>query len=122
LNLPDAAVVFSIGIARIAMVARGHFLTIASGHVFKFFGPDMAIRVLPIDLSGTSRPIGIVTLKNRTLAPVVQVFIDCAHELAKRRPAVKPVRTGHPKSPPGCPFMAPCPRPQHPPATEAFWG
>src|SRR5262249_53397773 len=73
LNLPDATVVSSIGIARIALVARGHFLTIASGHVFKFFGPDMQIRALPIDLSGTSRPIGIVKLKNRTLAPVVQL-------------------------------------------------
>jgi hypothetical protein len=28
-------------------------------------------------------PIGIVTLKNRTLTPVAQLFIDCAREVAK---------------------------------------
>jgi hypothetical protein len=29
------------------------------------------------------QPNGIVTLKNRTLSPVAQVFIDCAREVAK---------------------------------------
>ena len=28
-------------------------------------------------------PVGIVTLKNRTLSPVAQLFIDCAREVAK---------------------------------------
>jgi hypothetical protein len=28
-------------------------------------------------------PNGIVTLKNRTLSPVAQLFIDCARELTK---------------------------------------
>jgi hypothetical protein len=28
-------------------------------------------------------PNGIVTLKNRTLSPVAQLFIDCAREIAK---------------------------------------
>jgi hypothetical protein len=28
-------------------------------------------------------PNGIVTLKNRALGPVVQLFIDCAREVAK---------------------------------------
>jgi hypothetical protein len=28
-------------------------------------------------------PVGIVTLKNRTLSPVVQLFIDSAREVAK---------------------------------------
>jgi hypothetical protein len=27
--------------------------------------------------------IGIITLKNRTLTPVAQLFIDCAREVAK---------------------------------------
>jgi hypothetical protein len=28
-------------------------------------------------------PNGIATLKNRTLSPVAQLFIDCAREVAK---------------------------------------
>jgi LysR family pca operon transcriptional activator len=48
----------------------------------------MAIRALPIHLPQTERPVGIVTLKNRTLTPVAQLFIDCA------RAAAKPLATG----------------------------
>jgi DNA-binding transcriptional LysR family regulator len=47
------------------------------------FGTRQAVKVLPINLPTTRRPIGIVTLKNRTLSPVAQLFIDCAHEVAK---------------------------------------
>jgi hypothetical protein len=28
-------------------------------------------------------PIGIMTLKNRTISPVARLFIECARELAK---------------------------------------
>jgi DNA-binding transcriptional LysR family regulator len=42
LNLPDAAVVSSIGIARIALVARGHFLTIAVRTCIQVLWPGYA--------------------------------------------------------------------------------
>lgn len=31
----------------------------------------------------TQSSIGIITLKNRTLSPLAQLFIDCAREVAK---------------------------------------
>jgi DNA-binding transcriptional LysR family regulator len=34
------------------------------------------LKALPIDLPARPWPIAIVTLKNRTLSPVVQLFID----------------------------------------------
>jgi hypothetical protein len=44
----------------------------------------MAITALPIDLPKTrSYPVAIITLKNRTLTPVAQLFIDCARQVAK---------------------------------------
>jgi DNA-binding transcriptional LysR family regulator len=39
--------------------------------------------VLPVELPTTQRQIGIITLKNRTLSPLAQVFIECAREIAK---------------------------------------
>jgi hypothetical protein len=30
-----------------------------------------------------SGPVGIVTLKNRTLSPASELFIDCARKIAK---------------------------------------
>jgi DNA-binding transcriptional LysR family regulator len=91
LNLPAASVVSSSGVARIALVAKGRFLTIAGGAALRFTGRDMAIKALPIDLSLTHGTVGILTLKNRTLTPVTQLFIDCAREVAKPLAAGKSV-------------------------------
>jgi DNA-binding transcriptional LysR family regulator len=41
------------------------------------------LKVLPVDLPIPRWPVGIMLLKNRTLTPVVQHFIDCAREVAK---------------------------------------
>jgi hypothetical protein len=35
-------------------------------------------------LPTTRTPVAVITLKNRTLSPVAQVFIDCAREIVKR--------------------------------------
>jgi DNA-binding transcriptional LysR family regulator len=83
LPMPPATVVCMTGIARVAMVARGRFLTPTIESVSRFFGKTAAIKALPIDLPGTARPVGIVTLRNRTLTPVAQLFIDSARAAAK---------------------------------------
>jgi DNA-binding transcriptional LysR family regulator len=83
LDLPAATVVIGSGIARIALVAKGRFLTLTSETVIGFAGGDMAIKALPIDLPDIRIPVGIVTLKNRTLTPVVQLFTDYAREIAR---------------------------------------
>jgi DNA-binding transcriptional LysR family regulator len=75
--------------ARLALVARGRFLTITSGPLLGFAGAGLAIKALSIDVPRLGLPsIGIVTLKNRTLTPVAQLFVDCAREVAK--PLVSP--------------------------------
>ena len=41
------------------------------------------IKVLPVDLPMARVPNGIVTVKNRILSPVAQLFIEHAREVAK---------------------------------------
>jgi DNA-binding transcriptional LysR family regulator len=41
------------------------------------------LKVLPVELPTAPVSVGIVTLKNRTLSPVAQLFIEHARELAK---------------------------------------
>jgi len=41
------------------------------------------VKKLPIELSVASGPIGILTLKNRILSPVAQLFIEATREVAK---------------------------------------
>ena len=48
------------------------------------FGANLPrLKVLPVDLPVPPWPVGIMTLKNWTLTPVVQLFIDCAREVVK---------------------------------------
>ena len=70
--------VTATGIARIALVAKGHFLSMASESVLRFGGWERSIKVLPINLAANGGVVGIITLKNRTVTPVAQLFIDCA--------------------------------------------
>ena len=42
-------------------------------------------------IRGIPMPIGIITLKNRTLTPVAQLFLECAREAAKPLAAGKSV-------------------------------
>jgi hypothetical protein len=49
------------------------------------FGKYLPFKMLPIELPIhlRSRPVGIITLKNRMLGPVARLFVDCAHKTAR---------------------------------------
>ncbi len=83
LDLPRAAVFTSVTPVRNALVATGRYLSIVQGSIARFGADNPALKVLPVDLPSTRRPIAVLRLKNRTLNPVAQLFIDCAHEVAK---------------------------------------
>jgi DNA-binding transcriptional LysR family regulator len=78
------ATVFTISAeARISLVATGRFLSIVPTFILRFPRRRPEIKILPIELSNARVPFGIVTLKNRTLSPVAQIFIGHAREVAK---------------------------------------
>jgi DNA-binding transcriptional LysR family regulator len=52
-----------------------------------FVARPLSLKIVPVELPVQPWPVGIVTLKNRTLSPVAQLFLDCA------RKASKPLRT-----------------------------
>jgi hypothetical protein len=55
-----------------------------------FYVNRFALKKLPIELPVQPFGVAIVALKNRTISPVAQLFIDCAREVAtpfvKRHP------------------------------------
>jgi DNA-binding transcriptional LysR family regulator len=83
LDLPRATLVTASVPVRNALLASGRFLSIVSGSVFRFPASNPGLKRLPIDLPTTRTPVAVITLKNRTLSPVAQVFIECARELAR---------------------------------------
>jgi DNA-binding transcriptional LysR family regulator len=69
--------------ARLSLVATGRFLTILPASALKFPTPRPELRTLPIEVPMAFAPNGIVSLRDRTLNPAVQLFIENARELAK---------------------------------------
>ena len=55
-------------------------------------GKRLGLKALPIELPIPPRPVGVVTLKTRTLSPLAQLFIDCARNLSKPLAAMSTVR------------------------------
>jgi DNA-binding transcriptional LysR family regulator len=66
-----------------ALLASGRFLCLLPGTMLRFSAKRMSLKILPIDLPIRPGPVGIVTLKNRMLSPVAELFVDCAREIAK---------------------------------------
>src|SRR5205823_1225218 len=68
---------------RIHLLASGRFLTIFPESLVQSIAERWSIKPLPIDLGVRAPPVGIITMKNRTLSPVVQLFVDAARDVAK---------------------------------------
>ena len=83
LDYPRTAVVTALPDVRMTFLATGRFLTIFPASAVRFSINRGDIKLLPVELPMARRPVGIVTLKNRTLSPVAQLFIENARELAK---------------------------------------
>ena len=66
-----------------ALVATGRFLSVLPGSFMSVSGKSLGLKALPVELPIPPRPVGIVTLKNRTLTPLAALFIDCARTLSK---------------------------------------
>ncbi len=83
LDYPRATLVTNSLEVRIGLMATGRFITIVPKSILRFPAKRSELKVLPVELPTAPFPVGIVTLKNRTLSPVAQLFIQHAREVAK---------------------------------------
>jgi DNA-binding transcriptional LysR family regulator len=83
LAYPRTTVVTESSEVRTTLLATGRYVAIFPASALRFPTTRSEIKVLPVKLPMAPLPNGIVTLKNRALGPVVQLFIDCAREVAK---------------------------------------
>ena len=82
LDYPRATVV-TLPVDVFSLIATGRFLGIAAASTLRLPTKHSEIKALPVQLPLACVPNGIVTLKNRTLSPVAQLFIEHAREVAK---------------------------------------
>jgi DNA-binding transcriptional LysR family regulator len=68
---------------RANLLADGTYVTAFARSFLKFNANRFSLKALPLMLPTRPWPVTVVTLKSRTLSPVVERFIKCAHEIAK---------------------------------------
>jgi DNA-binding transcriptional LysR family regulator len=81
-DMPNVNVVTVSAHLRTNLLAAGPFIATFPTSVLRFGADRFSLKELPIDLPKRPWPVAIVTLKNRTLSPVVERFIECAREVA----------------------------------------
>src|SRR5262245_54678477 len=83
LPFPPKRAVWGFPSLTCALLPREGFLGILPASLLQFSANLPKLKVLPVDLRIPPWPVGMMTLKNRTLMPVVKHFIKCAREVVK---------------------------------------
>jgi DNA-binding transcriptional LysR family regulator len=82
-EVPRAAVVSSSIEMYWFLLGTADYLALLPKSLLRFSAQRHLVKVLPVVVPAQPRPVGIVTLKSRTLSPAVQLVIDHIRELAK---------------------------------------
>jgi DNA-binding transcriptional LysR family regulator len=82
LEMPRIAVTTTTAHLLFQLLESGRFVGHFGDGLLHFYANRFALKKLPIDLPIQPFAVAIVALKNRTISPVAQLFIDCAREVA----------------------------------------
>jgi DNA-binding transcriptional LysR family regulator len=69
---------------RTNLLATGDFITTLPRSVLRLYAERFVLKALPVDFPVRPWPVSIITLKHRSLSPIVERFIACAEEVAKQ--------------------------------------
>ena len=83
LKVPGGKIISSFVLMRNHLLATGRFLTVLPASVLQYNAKQWALRALPIKLRTKPRPIAIIMLKNRSVSPAAQLFIEHLRLTAK---------------------------------------
>ena len=83
LETPSATVVTVSLHLYMRLIETGRWLGLVPASVMRFGGKRMHLKVLPVKTLSPPAPVGFITVKDRTLTPLAERFIDCARKVAK---------------------------------------
>jgi DNA-binding transcriptional LysR family regulator len=64
------------------LLESGRFVGHFGDKMLHFYTGRFALKRLPVELPAKPFSVAVVTLKNRTISPVAQIFVDCARDVA----------------------------------------
>jgi DNA-binding transcriptional LysR family regulator len=83
LDLPSTIVTARSILLQNSLLLTGRFVGVLPHSVLHFSAKPSQLKSLSLDLTIPPYPVGILILKNRTLSPAAEVFIECSIESAK---------------------------------------
>jgi DNA-binding transcriptional LysR family regulator len=83
LEVPKPSLVTHSIALRTRLLTDGSYITAFASSVVRLNAHRYALTILPVDFPTQPLPAGILTLKNRTLSPVVERFLGIARAIAK---------------------------------------
>jgi DNA-binding transcriptional LysR family regulator len=93
LATPSVIVGTQTGALRGDLLATGRYIAPLPRSIFDLYAKQFPLKTLSVELPIRPWPVVLVTLKNRTLSPVVERFIECTRSIAK-----SVIRAGKPAS------------------------
>jgi DNA-binding transcriptional LysR family regulator len=64
------------------LIETGRWLGLVPGSAMRLGGKHMRLKILPVKTLSPPEPVGVVTVKDRTLTPLAERFIECARKVA----------------------------------------
>jgi DNA-binding transcriptional LysR family regulator len=84
---PPSATVLTVSLhLYMRLIETGHWLGLVPASVMRFGGQQMRLKTLPVKISSPPAPVGIMTVKDRTLTPLAESFIDYSRKIAANQP------------------------------------
>lgn len=81
---PHTAVIAEPVDVRTRLLGTGRFITIFPRSVCKLLATRKELKVLPVKQSFRTVPVGIITLRGRTISPLAEQFIEAARQAARQ--------------------------------------
>jgi DNA-binding transcriptional LysR family regulator len=90
---PPPATVLTVSLhLYMRLIETGRWLGLVPASAMRFGSTAMRLKILPVKVLSPPSPVGFVTVKDRTLTPLAERFMDCARTLAKSHPANASIR------------------------------
>ena len=85
LEVPSASVLTVSLHLFMRLIETGRWLGLLPASTMWFGGHQLRLKVLPVSSLSPPAPVGLITVKHRTLTPLAERFIDCTRKIASMR-------------------------------------
>ena len=81
---PPSATVLTVSLhLYMRLIETGRWLGLVPASVMRFGGKRMHLKALPVRVLSPPAPVGFITVKDRTLTPLAERFIECTRKVAR---------------------------------------